>query len=226
MLDACFVWVKFTDGATVHSIVSTCSEAWNQPDIIDSLEPLSEGAFEPQSSAPVIVPSLGGLVYLANAGQGGIKLAAGSRNSDFPAVADGILLSVAANAIIGKDLTEQRKLDPLDKPIEARTAELEEANKTLIREIEAFTDADNRLKLLREDLLQAARLSVASQMTATLAHELIQPLGAAQNAVHAARLILGKGNSRTTPPRSWPRLTTQSATSRALAKPSRDGEIL
>jgi PAS domain S-box-containing protein len=94
-------------------------------------------------------------------------------------------------ATIARDLTEQVALE---LSVAARTAELQEANKTLLRDIEASTAADRRLRILGDDLLQAARLSVAGQMTTTLAHELTQPFGAAQNAVQAARLIATKGN--------------------------------
>jgi two-component system sensor kinase FixL len=51
-------------------------------------------------------------------------------------------------------------------------------------------EAEERLRELQSQLLQASRLSAMGEMAATLAHELNQPLGAAANFLNAARLAI------------------------------------
>ncbi len=103
-------------------------------------------------------------------------------------------------ATIGKDLFQLRNAgenvrnlnETLELRVLARTAELGEANERLIRKMKERADEDSRLNVLHEEFLSAARFNAANQMTTALAHELTQPLGAAMNTVHAARLILKK----------------------------------
>jgi signal transduction histidine kinase len=54
----------------------------------------------------------------------------------------------------------------------------------------ARISSEQRLRELQFELLHASRLSTMGQMTATLAHELNQPLGAAANFLSAAQLAL------------------------------------
>jgi PAS domain S-box-containing protein len=82
------------------------------------------------------------------------------------------------------ELLEHRVLD--------RTRELEDANETLVAEIQERARADARVQQLQIELYHAARLSTAGQLAATLAHELSQPLTATLNSVNAARRLISK----------------------------------
>jgi C4-dicarboxylate-specific signal transduction histidine kinase len=108
-------------------------------------------------------------------------------------------------ATVSRDLTAQKRAEAelrhlnetLEQRVAERTAELAKANQELVREKVERELADARLKELQSELFDAARLSVAGQMAAALAHELNQPLTAATNFVNAARRGLARGDSHT-----------------------------
>jgi PAS domain S-box-containing protein len=89
-----------------------------------------------------------------------------------------------------------RKLasNELEARVEERTRQLEEVNAALLSEIEERRQIADRLHLLQTEFYHAARLSVAGQMAAMIAHELSQPLTAALNSVNAARRLPGSGD--------------------------------
>ena len=83
--------------------------------------------------------------------------------------------------------------DTLEQRVAERTAELAKANEWLLAEKTERERADARLQELQLELFHAARLSLAGQMAAALAHELNQPLTAASNFINAARRVLANG---------------------------------
>jgi PAS domain S-box-containing protein len=98
-------------------------------------------------------------------------------------------------ATVSVDLTAQKEAedrllhlnDTLEQRVAERTAEIEDANRRLLREKADREWADDRLRAMQQELFHAARLSAAGQMAAALAHELNQPLTAAANFMNAAR---------------------------------------
>ena len=108
-------------------------------------------------------------------------------------------------ATVSRDLTAQKRAEAelrllnetLEQRVAERTAELAKANQELVQEKVERELADARLQELQSELFHAARLSVAGQMAAALAHELNQPLTAATNFVNAARRGLARGDPHT-----------------------------
>jgi PAS domain S-box-containing protein len=93
------------------------------------------------------------------------------------------------------DVTDHKRAENvLEKRVEKRTRELEEANAALVAEIEERRQVAERLEVIQAELFHAGRLSVAGQMAAVIAHELSQPLTATLNSVNAARRLLATGD--------------------------------
>jgi PAS domain S-box-containing protein len=103
-------------------------------------------------------------------------------------------------ATVSRDLTAQKRAEAelrhlnetLERRVAERAAELAATSQELVREKVELERADARLQELQSELSHAARLSVAGQMAAALAHELNQPLTAATNFVNAARRDLAR----------------------------------
>ncbi|WP_156927057.1 sensor histidine kinase [Azospirillum halopraeferens] len=87
--------------------------------------------------------------------------------------------------------TQQRARAELEEKVAARTRELTEANERLLREAEERRRAEVVARQARADLVHAGRLAVLGQISASIAHEINQPLGAirsyADNAVTLLR---------------------------------------
>ena len=93
------------------------------------------------------------------------------------------------------DVTQRKMAEnELEDRVEARTRQLGDVNAALVSEIEERRQVTARLALVQAELYHAARLSVAGQMAAMIAHELSQPLTAALNSVNAARRLPGSGD--------------------------------
>ena len=75
----------------------------------------------------------------------------------------------------------------LERRVQARTKDLDAANVVLRREIDERKSAEARLRKTETELIQAGKLAALGQMSATLTHEINQPLAAvksyAENAV-------------------------------------------
>jgi C4-dicarboxylate-specific signal transduction histidine kinase len=114
-------------------------------------------------------------------GEIGVVVAA-SQAPGFPGQTDRLLLNVAANqAAIAlheeRLLSEQKRLArDLDDRVAQRTHELAEANQALKREIAERLISEEALGKLRSELAHMARVTSLGALTASIAHEINQPL--------------------------------------------------
>jgi PAS domain S-box-containing protein len=96
---------------------------------------------------------------------------------------------------VALDVTDRKRTEnTLERRVDVRTRELEEANAALISEIEQRRQIAERLDAIQAEFFHAARLSVAGQMAAVLAHELSQPLTATLNSVNTLRRLLASSD--------------------------------
>jgi C4-dicarboxylate-specific signal transduction histidine kinase len=92
-----------------------------------------------------------------------------------------------------KDSIRQAR-DELDARVQERTAELKQINEQLQAEIAERKIAEDSLVRAQAEAAHASRLAVVGELTASIAHELNQPLAAVQtNAQAARRLLAAKG---------------------------------
>ncbi|MEA3003917.1 MAG: two-component system, LuxR family, sensor kinase FixL [Sphingomonadales bacterium] len=89
------------------------------------------------------------------------------------------------------DVTARKSVESrLEQLVRERSSELANTHASLAAEMKQRQDMSERLDRLQEELFHAARLSVAGEMAATIAHELSQPLSAVVNSVNAIRRLL------------------------------------
>ena len=83
----------------------------------------------------------------------------------------------------------------LQRLVVQRTAELEESNIRLMREIEERSRSEATVQTLRENLTQANRLAILGQISAGVAHEINQPIAAIRTYVDNAKKLFARGES-------------------------------
>jgi C4-dicarboxylate-specific signal transduction histidine kinase len=81
--------------------------------------------------------------------------------------------------------------DELEQRVQQRTAELGEANRRLLLEMEERRRAEEQVQQHQAELAHVGRLSTAGEMVAELAHELNQALGAISSYAQACKRLLG-----------------------------------
>lgn len=81
----------------------------------------------------------------------------------------------------------------LERSIDERTRELQEANAALNRQIEERLRAEASRELLRDQLVQASKLAALGQIAAGVAHEINQPVAAIQTQAESATIYLDRG---------------------------------
>jgi C4-dicarboxylate-specific signal transduction histidine kinase len=104
-------------------------------------------------------------------------------------------------ATVTRDLRAQKRSEfelrrlneALEQRVTMRTVQLADASERLTAEMAERRRADSQLQELQFAHTHAARLSVAGQMAAAVAHELNQPLTAIANSASAARRLLARG---------------------------------
>jgi signal transduction histidine kinase len=123
-------------------------------------------------------------------------IVAGSQRADFPGQTEILLLSVAANqASIGLQearlLSQQKRVaTELDQRVVQRTAELAAANQELKRELAERRLLEEGLDKARLELAHVARITSLGVLTASIAHEVNQPLsGIVTNAGTCLRML-------------------------------------
>jgi signal transduction histidine kinase len=119
-----------------------------------------------------------------------------TQRADFPRQTEALLLSVAANqASIGLQearlRSQQRRLAAeLDRQVVQRTGELAAANQELKRELAERRLLEERLDKARLELAHVVRITSLGVLTASIAHEVNQPLsGIITNASTCLRML-------------------------------------
>jgi C4-dicarboxylate-specific signal transduction histidine kinase len=101
---------------------------------------------------------------------------------DIPFFAAFVVCEIAANRLIAwrrrfEDALRQAR-DELEIRVNERTSELKEANETLLKQMEEQRRTEEALQIARADLTRVARITTIGELTASIAHEVNQPLAA------------------------------------------------
>jgi hypothetical protein len=84
----------------------------------------------------------------------------------------------------------QRARDELEEKVQSRTVELRRANDELQAEMAERKVAEEALQTMEGELAHVSRLTMMGELTASIAHEVNQPLGAIMNYASACRRLL------------------------------------
>lgn len=83
--------------------------------------------------------------------------------------------------------------EELEQRVTRRTAELNDANRNIMQEVEERRGAETRLRQTQTELVQAGKLAALGQMSAALSHEFNQPLTAVKSFASNAVAYLDRG---------------------------------
>ena len=89
-------------------------------------------------------------------------------------------------------LREAAKIE-LERRVEERTAELEQANRLIAAEVAERRVAEAELRRTQADLVQAGKLAALGRISAALSHEINQPLAAVRNYADSAAILIERG---------------------------------
>lgn len=82
----------------------------------------------------------------------------------------------------------------LQRDVADRTRELRDANLLLQNEVDERRRTEGQLRSTQNELVQAGKLAALGQMSATLAHEINQPLAAIQTFLASAKIFAERGD--------------------------------
>lgn len=88
------------------------------------------------------------------------------------------------------ELLLERARDELEEKVQDRTAELRRTNDELQAEIIERKSAEEALQIMQAELAHVSRVTMMGELTASIAHEVNQPLGAIMNYANACRRLL------------------------------------
>jgi len=207
MLRLDFVYARLSDsigGGTPIELVRVGQRrnSTAQPD--DVGQKLISWLTDDLSAAPLVMPNPVGEGKISIAplrlglqDQVGV-LVAGSQRADFPTEIEMLLLRVAANqAAIGLQearlLSEQRRVaEELDQRVVERTRQLTAVNEELRKEITEHKQVEEVLRRAQAELVHVTRVTTLGELTASIAHEVNQPLsGILNNSSACLRWLAG-----------------------------------
>lgn len=106
----------------------------------------------------------------------------------------GLVLRRRQQAVLRARQEVEMRLE-LERSIDTRTRELQQANAALSRQIEERQRAEASRELLRDQLVQASKLAALGQIAAGVAHEINQPVAAIQTQAETATVYLERGEA-------------------------------
>ena len=115
-------------------------------------------------------------------------LASDDRAVTRASLASGVVLGLAAMALLFALYQRGQRLGAALRASEKEEETLRRANAALAREIEDRRRAERRLEETREELGRASRLAALGQLSASVTHELGQPIAAMRNHLAAAEM--------------------------------------
>lgn len=89
----------------------------------------------------------------------------------------------------------QQAHDELENRVATRTAALSSSNQHLLEEIHQHQQTEAALRSTQKELIQTAKLAMLGQLSASLNHELSQPLTALRSYAENARIFLARNKS-------------------------------
>lgn len=98
----------------------------------------------------------------------------------------GLLSILASTALILTQFRHSRRIGAALRRSEAEEVQLRQANERLAVEIEERKTAERRLQRTKDELERASRLAALGQLSASVTHELGQPIAAMRNHLAAA----------------------------------------
>ncbi len=103
--------------------------------------------------------------------------------------------------IVRQKLATKRMLEranaELESKVARRTSALAQTNERLRREVAERVQAELTLREAQDELVQAAKLAVVGQMSASITHEITQPLGAIRTLTGNSQAFLDRGDHDT-----------------------------
>ncbi|WP_163835278.1 sensor histidine kinase [Spartinivicinus ruber] len=155
--------------------------------------PESNGNIRQYLTSYLDMPEAGWRVYIL------LDLASAHKDSWFTLILVASLLTLGLLVVlfITEKVKNERQLrearDLLESRVMARTADLTASNQRLQEEVKVREKTAAELKQTQEELIQTAKLALLGQMSASINHELNQPLTAIQAYADNAGKFLAKG---------------------------------
>ncbi|MBK4217439.1 sensor histidine kinase [Paracoccus caeni] len=107
----------------------------------------------------------------------------------------GALMLRQRRARIAERLAMQRfHTNELERRVTERTADLARVNNRLAEEVSERRATEIELRAAQASLVQVGKLAALGQMSATLSHEISQPLAAARNYADSAAILIERGD--------------------------------
>ena len=135
---------------------------------------------------------------------------------DVPFFLTFVFCQIIANSLISwrRDTEDalRHARDELEVRVEERTAELREANDALLAQMEEQRRTEEALQTTRTELARVARITTIGELTASIAHEVNQPLAAVVANADACVAWLSRPDPNLAEARAAAERTTQGAT--------------